>query len=429
MSKKFYANILSIVFLTPLRAIVVVLAPIFPILIKQLFVTKIDKKVILLCCIIIISGLINILDGNINISSYILYIFICFPIIYLFFGKIKKTSDNKLYVNWHILFKYLRRWLIVIDIIGFLFRFIIFKSMDEFTVGYGYHYKAVTGLSVVNAYVLLYYFVRIWKGTRTKHNIYNLIFFFLSFISCFSGLVLLILLLTLLFIIFFNSNLKSLLRLCVISTICIISLSYIAKDVFQYNWNNILIFLNDDVAQNNARKKVMYTRSFKLISENKSAALIGVGPGGYNSRICFLLNNDSNNIFTKILGHQMPKYHKSDIYPLWNMSFVNMDDFTDGTRNQPFSSMVSFYTEIGFFFFLFFIVFWIKKIRNLKTKIEDSDYLYLYVLNIFVFLLFWVDDWFVSSEFILFIIINQTLTAEKNNKPTGKGIDYVYLLK
>lgn len=113
--------------------------------------------------------------------------------------------------------------------------------------------------------------------------------------------------------------------------------------------------------QEDARKVLMFYETGNLYKENLLIPILGTGPGGYNSRSAVLLSGDSDNIFTKILGHQYPVFYQKNIYILWNKDFVSQDSYTDGTRNKPYSSFVAIFCEHGLifgviFFFCFFIV-------------------------------------------------------------------------
>ncbi len=409
--QRIYTNLSSIIFVTPLRAAVILITPLLPFCLKCFFYSTTNKQVNLLLYLVLISGLIGLLRGNIDIANLVLYLWICAPIIYLLFCDVK---DGKRIISWENLFKNLRLWLIVIDVIGFVCRFIIFKTVDDFGRAYGTHFKGVSGLCAVNAYVMLYYLAYLLKGNKEKKYLYNFLFFFCSFIFCFSGLTVITFVAMIALYFIFNLRPKNLFRIGIIIVIGLSVLVYSAKEVLEYNVRNVELFLDDDAAQSNARKRVMYSNFTKLISSDLSKALVGVGSGGYNSRTCFLINDDSNNIFTTILGHHMPKYHKSDIYPLWNNVLVSYDSYTDGARNKPFSSLVGFGAEIGLVFLFFFSFFWFKKIWQFRRKSRtDVDFLYLYLLNMFVYLLLVTEYWFESSEFILFLVIQNSMIANK----------------
>lgn len=409
--QKLYSNLLSILFLTPLRATVILISPFWPFFLKRFFRTTINRQVILLLFFMLISGFIGLFHKNIDVANFVLYLWICGPLIYLLFCNIK--SCNYI-ISWENLFESLRLWLIVIDIVGFICRFFIFKTVDDFGHAYGTHFKGVSGLCAVNAFIMLYYLAYILKGYTPKKYLYNFLFFFCSFIFCFSGLTVITFIFTMVLYFIFNLKPKTLFKIGAILIIGFSVLVYSAKEIIDYNVRNIELFLDSDVAQNNARKRVMYTNFFELMSSDLNKALFGVGPGGYNSRVCFLLNDDSENIFTTVFGHHMPKYHKLDIYPLWNKDFVSLDSHTDGTRNKPFSSLVGFGAEIGLIFLFIFSFFWFKRILVFKRKSQaDSDFLYLYLLNIFIYLLFITEYWFESSEFILFLIIQNSILANK----------------
>ena len=412
---KIYSNAISVLFLTPLRAVVILIAPMLPFLFKKYFRCKVNQKVTLLYFIIIVSSLIGLLNGNVDFANVFLYIWICFPIIYLLFGDVKESVYSA--VSWDTLFKSLRWWLIIIDVCGFICRFLIFRTVDDFGYAYGTHFQGVSGLCVVNTFMVLYYFVPLLKGKASRSIVNNFLFFFCSSIFCFSGLTTVTFILTLILYFILNAKPKNLLKLTILILLGFAVLVYSAKDVLYYNIRSIELFLNAEDAQDNARKRVMYGNFLNLMTSDMSVNAVGVGPAGYNSRTCFLLNDDSNNIFTTVLGHHMPAYHKNDIFPLWNKTIVNFEDFTDGVRNKPFSSIVAFGAENGLIFLILFSFYWFRTINTFrKLSRTDNDYLYLYLLNIFMFLLLVTEYWFESSEFILFLIIQNTLIASKKSR-------------
>lgn len=396
---------------------VILIAPLLPFLVKRYFCCKINKKVSILYCIIIVSSLIGLLRGYVDFANVVLYLWICFPIIYLLFGDVKGSVSSA--VSWDALFRSLRWWLIIIDVCGFICRFIIFRTVDDFGFAYGTHFKGVSGLCVVNAFMVLYYLSHLLRSEVSKSNINNFLFFFCSFIFCYSGLTAITFVITIIIYFILNIKPKNLIKAVILFLFGLIVLMYSAKEIIYYNIRNVELFMSAEDAQDNARKRVMYSNFFDLIYSDFSVDVIGVGPGGYNSRICFLLNDDSDNIFTTVLGHHMPPYHKNDIYPLWNRAFVSFEAFTDGARNKPFSSIVAFGVEAGLIFLFLFSLFWFRSMNTFrKLSRKDGDYLYLFLLNVFMFLLLITEYWFESSEFILFLIIQNTLIANKmsNNR-------------
>lgn len=410
------SNIISILFLTPLRAAIILFAPLLILFSKAFFNSAKNKKIHILYFIILLSSVIGLLKKNIDIANILIYIWICFPILYLLFCN---TRKGKQIIPWDVFFKSLRWWLIIIDVCGFICRFIIFRTVDDFGYAYGTHFKGVSGLSVINAFVMLYYVSHLLKGNYSKAYICNFLFFFCSFIFCYSGLTLATFIAALFVYSILNVKLKNWWKIISLFVIGIALISYSAKDILTYNTRNIELFLDKDASQDNARKRVMYLRFVELFQSDYSIALIGVGPGGYNSRVCFLTNNDADNIFTTILGHHMPEYHQKDIFPLWNKSFVDFDAYNDGARNKPFSSLVAFGAEIGIVFLLLFTYFWFKRISLFRKRSKtDVEYLYLYLLNVFTYLLLITEYWFESSEFVLFLIIQNVLITDKINHDT-----------
>jgi hypothetical protein len=275
---------------------------------------------------------------------------------------------------------------------------------DAFGFAYGDHFNRVHGLAIINAILSFYYLSKILAKDNSKKDIFNFLFFFTSFVFCFYGLGLICIIITFAIYVLTQFNLKQF----IIATSILIGVFFIINKTNSGNINyieyNVTSFASDDI-ENAPRKLLLFYQYYNFITESPSIAIVGTGPGGYNGRIAFLLNNDSDNIFTKIFGHKMPFYHQNGAYMLWNEDTVSLENYTDGTRNKPFSSMISIFAENGIIFGIIFTIFFIGQILKTVNK-KDSIYIFLLLSYSYMFLLLILDMWIESSEFLYFALLH-----------------------
>jgi hypothetical protein len=213
---------------------------------------------------------------------------------------------------------------------------------------------------------------------------------------------------------------------------------YVIKpQTFWYNYNNILIvkhYLEGSVSEKYAdkipRKLIVYKNYFNLYASDPILFLIGSGPGTFNSRTSFLLNGEYSKIkwVEKITaGSSRPHYASLGAYPLWNPKNMT-SNLTNGTRNQPFSSIVSILAEYGFVFFLLLGVFLYNKIKGVGDKaalvlkkkqmsVQIDHVKYLKLSSVFLFIGLFTENYIEYPEIILFYILCYKL-VEMNIKST-----------
>lgn len=275
----------------------------------------------------------------------------------------------------------------LIDILGAFFYFVVFKGGDEFGYAYGVHFQYVSGLAMMNAVMILYYALYILESKeRISKNTYLwLLFFIISFVFCFFGLGLLCLALAFGFYFCSKVSLKKIIYGFIAISVFVVLLFKSGTEIIEYNNRNIELAVdairNPRLYAYDARKVLMFSNYIDMIEDEPLLFLTGTGAGGFNSRVSFLLNRDSNNEFTKIFGHHMPYYHSKNIYPLWNNKIVSFDEHTDGTRNKPFSSLLAILAEGGIIVFFLYISLWIRVLiiflERGKKIISITSFLYL----------------------------------------------------
>ncbi len=271
-----------------------------------------------------------------------------------------------------------------------------------------------------------YYFLS-FKRRRTSVNLSLAVFFLISGIVSFYGLGLLIFLVAL---VLYNLSLRSIIKSVFISAFIIISVAvglyFIKPKVFGYNYDNLkmaVAFLKGDIKESDSRqipRKIMvYKNYFSIYGSDPVLFLCGSGPGTFNSRTSFLLNGDysKNKLIESIFPVSEPKYAVIGAYSLWNSKFVKATSFTDGTRNQPFSSFIAVLSEYGFIFSLVLVVsiylkyaavkrnYWLAVDRNeFSSEIQHIHFKYLRFSSLFIFLLLFTDNYLEYPEVIVFYI-------------------------
>ncbi len=418
MNKRLITFLFCLFFCTQMRTVITFLMPLSLFMTGYLFKIRVSTKVLFFYILIAISSFVGLLLGSIDFANSFLFCWLVMPLLLLQFGRINKSIPKIKCED------FIDSLVIVIGIVDFvgIICLIVFQTPDEYGRGYGAHFKGVSGLAVVNAMLSYYYLSKFLCKKYRRKDILLFLMLFVSTVLCFSALTLITYMITLLCYFLLYINLRRIISFIPFILLAGVLLVSSGLNIYEYNKRNLELMLDSDIWENNARKIMMYIKAVSLNEESPFLiSICGCGPAGYNSRTCFLINEDSNNLFTDLLGHHMPYYHARDIYPLWNKSFVSVDAFTDGARNKPFSSLVSIWIELGLVFLITFCWLWIKNIREYGKKASaDSDYIFLFLLNVFVFLLLFTEYWLESSEYLLFLILQGSVLNKKNAQ--GKRI-------
>jgi hypothetical protein len=154
------------------------------------------------------------------------------------------------------------------------------------------------------------------------------------------------------------------------------------------------------------RKITFLQGVYNRVLKTPSIILLGTSPGTYNSRAAFLLNGDISR--TKILKDNVkkrPPYHQEDVFPLFNTT-TTLVPWMGGTRNQPFSSIISLFMEYGFILgllFMYIVYNFGKKIIRLNK--ETLDYYPLQFIFVYTFFLSFFVYYFDLIEYVLPILL------------------------
>lgn len=296
--------------------------------------------------------------------------------------------------------------IIIIDLFGFLAFATKFTTMGEdvFGLPYGAHFRKVHGLAIINA-IFFFYNYSLTEQRFTKQNLIKTIFFFISFIFCFYGLSLMILLISFIIyaIVCYIKKIKYILYICVFLYATAQIVDHFNPHFLFYIENNLTIDKNDDFE--NKRKFLFYKNTIDYYKNELPLSVIGTGPGGYSSRTTFNFNDESNYQFTKLFGHTMPPKHYEYVYPLWNKFVASFDEGTDGTRNQPYSSLITILVELGIIPFILFMSCYIGKIHFYMKHINEHFlFRFLFIGNLYFLMSAATDWWFECSEYLFFLI-------------------------
>jgi len=149
-----------------------------------------------------------------------------------------------------------------------------------------------------------------------------------------------------------------------------------------------------------------------LLFADLKVFFLGTSPGTFNSRTAFYLNGDfiGNKKIRAFLDYKT-SYHKNYVFPMMNRDYLANTNWNDGTRNQPFSSILSVLLEYGFFIGgLILITIFSKFWRVAKrTKLKNQKY-FIRFLMYFSFFLCLLQYYLEVLEIIIPIFIMVKLT-------------------
>ena len=410
VSKKRIINVaLCLLLLTPLRACFILLAPVIVIWISKVFKLRLyTYHTAIMIFLFFVSIVWGIIMGSTTIKNIILSAWIVLPI----FAMICCDS-KKLDAEWAKDFLLIAtRVVVIVDMLGVAIGLIKGFHPDFMAESYGFHFARMNGLAILNVVLLVYQFcvfkIKRSNSERIYNNVIYILILFLGLILCNSGLALICMAFSFVLIFLSRFSVKSLFYV-LMSLLVIISLIKKYGTDYDYYVRSATIVVDNSLWENDARKVMAFVNYANIVKDYPADLLWGCGPGGYNSRTAFLINNDGNNPFTYLMGHAMPLFHLKYIYPLWNSSLVSIDEFNDGSRNKPFSSCLSVLSEYGIIMFLlifsFFFKIWCKYI-----KVRWGTYRFSVLFDsIFIFLMLLFDQWIETSEmvFVLLVIMMQ----------------------
>lgn len=330
---------------------------------------------------------------------------------------INKKNDYNYFDSF---FKIFAKVLFVVNISAFIYAIIVLSSArypdDVFTGLYGKSGFGSHSLSLINTAVSIYYlFIK---------DIKRFVFFFICGVLGFYGLGLIIMVVSacIFSIPYVVKSLGLLIKGIAISSLLV----FIMYSVNPKNIDYIVLNVTDalkvftDYSYDEEMDKVNnYKRTYvprfitfvdgtrKLFFSDTKVFLFGASPGTYNSRTAFYLNGDFlQSKFVKKYFSENTTYHEKYVKPLLNRKLITLVRWNDGTRNQPFSSIISILVEYGFVISIGLIFIVYSSVRKIiKSTKDDPKKKYVKFLVIYVLLLLLVQNSLEYPEIILFFLI------------------------
>lgn len=301
---------------------------------------------------------------------------------------------------------------------------------DDAAIGfYGRSSLQMHGLAILYFMAVLYVISKPFNKINATKSGALLIFM----LSCFygAGLIAAVLAVALSSLLLSKNKIKSSLMLCVV-LLTLFWLGWLMSPrTMQYNYNVLLMFvdglfsiISTGVADTYGipRKLTTWILYLQAITEAPSNIITGFGGGTYNSRAAFLLNGDYSSI--SLLPVSVTEIHKHYVMPLWS-SHILSRAYSDGTMNQPFSSVLALLAEYGLLALILAIT-GLMKLRSiiLKSSISSNrTTLAINALFIFFALVCLFDNILEYPEIVMPFIffsagIANNMQAEKNRLAT-----------
>lgn len=304
-------NKIPLLLLTPLRAVVILITPFILNLTKYYGTIRRGRLTMWLLILFFMSSLFGLANGTNCVQNTILSWYIVVPIIVLFTSTINNISEKR----YGYFVSAMTLIVGIIDFIGY-FTYAYYRTEDEFGIPYGHHFNNVHGLSILNAILFFFFFTK-YMREKHKRDLYLMLYFVASFIMCFYGVGLFILLITMAMYFIPKMKLKMVLSFSAMAVMGFLLIWYANRRNIEYIRTQLSHF--ETTSEQTPRKiQFLYTYLDRISESSLIEKTIGFGPGSYNGRIAFLLNEEASNPFTKILGNTMPKFHEKDVFPYWN---------------------------------------------------------------------------------------------------------------
>lgn len=399
---KYSVWLICLMLLTPLRALVILVTPFIVLLICKTFGIHLSRNWCFVALFFLLSSVIGLMTGTTYIPNVILSLYIVLPILYVFLGRIQLPVLKCFALRSYFLSTSLKI-LLCINTIGYMADIYMGYDDDAFRVGYGTHFEQMNGLAIINMLMIIYMIVRL-KRDNSAYMKSKIAFYIGAFLLCAYGASFIALLITYTIYVTQKLQIKKIAQISLVGIFIVCLGIRFAPPSFNYYYNSIVLMLDSEQIENNARKIKMFSDTYSLIKQHPiRICIVGFGPGSYNGRVSSLLSDDKDNPFITLMGSSMSPLYLKYIYPLWNKNVVSVEDHTDGGRNKPMSSFVSILIEYGAVVLFIIIVYIIKQLYKIRKRIGyQSEATTLYLCVIFFMILCVVEQWLETSEFLYF---------------------------
>lgn len=397
---------------TFLRGFLILAAPILMLVLAYVFKLKLTKNILILISLLIIGLIINLLLYDSYILNNLLSILILYLSVIILLSK--PTNHYLSIESWMQLSSSVLGFVNITALINFIYVYVTGIGLldDGFNGLYGRSGLSIHTLSLVNYIYGLYYI--------TKYKYKKSVFFFFSAFMCFYGLGLLIFLGSI-GLVFITNLKKKYIKFIFILPLTIWLVIYTAMlfnpNAFSYMEKNLKRVQNTISNKKPYDSELADVKKFKTVKTPRKIMafeggarvlshpilfVFGTSPGTYNSRVSFLLNGEytRNKLFKKT--ENRPFYADRDIYPLWNKNITFQ--YNDGTRNEPFSSILALMVEYGILQVL--LIFYLFRSSYKRVKERNYEYKFFLQFLFFFFLLnLLTENYLEYPEFMILIII------------------------
>ena len=428
---------LTIGLLTFLRTGLVIIYPIIILALIGVLSLRISWRVLLLLLISIGTIPLSFIINNQPILFNTFFsLYIIFPLLILLLTSTTAETKRSRQEYYKVFFKFIVVMMVINNLIGMV-QYIIYRNDDAFIGLYGTHGIGAHGLGIINGIMFLYYLIK-FKNLPRWSTLPFLLFFLVSFILSFFGLALVLMVCSFfLFYFLFQFRLTRIIKIIPLIFLTAGILYFSSAKTFNYNYNimekTFETLSTGDFSEEGEmpRKLTLYYNYLAIFSNDIKYFLFGVGPGTFNSRVSFLLNGIySQNMLVKLIGDRESALASEYVFPLWDNEILSVR-FSDGTRNQPFSSIIALLAEYGFIFTFGLFILILGKLKSIIRKLnshlkEESSYFrlkeliikkeFLIISGIFIFLMSLTGNLFEHTEILLYIVIIKLMELSINKK-------------
>jgi len=389
-AQNLYFFTLSVLSFTFLRKYLILLLPfLFVLAFVSLKLRITQNSIILLLLLTVNTFFSGLIDEFYPLNYLVSFCLVILSVLFLFSKPKPDAQQNKAFVTF---IRISANVLLIVNLtalINLVYNVVSHIGIieDSFTGIYGISGLAMHTLSTVNFLYAIYFY---FAGSKLKTVV-----FVSAGLLCFFGLGLLTFLFSILVYTLINSNLKKIIT----NTVALLTLLFLvgiainiinprAASYIKFNIASIIkgadtidydreMQLAKGYGFTQTPRKLTFHLGFvKRLFTTPHIILFGTGPGTYNSRTSFLLNGDYSRIsFVRENSNIRPRFAVTDVYPLWNSQISYQ--FNDGTRNEPFSTIVAFLVEYGVIFTTLIALLFYLKVKKLSRLSQHRNFLVL----------------------------------------------------
>lgn len=404
-----YFVLVSLLSYTFLRKWLILLFPFIILAAILIFDIRVTRNVVFISLLVMLAFIGSQLLYGFHLLNALVSFALIGPALVFFLSSAPRRKEFKGKKYFEDFMRISSRVLLFVDFTAlFLFLFYVINGrsfLDDSFIGiYGLSGLIMHTLCIMNfIYMAYFYFQRELKIAA---------FFLLSGLLCFFGTATVLLLISIvIYLIAKGKFIRQFAIVGVLGLIIIVLIGSVNKKILPYYQQNIERFItsissldhdleiekaNRFVYNETPRKLVFYAGAYKRIIKDPLIVLFGTGPGTYSSRASFLLNGDHSKIGIIKRNIQIrPRFAEQDVFPLWNSKIVGMA-WMNGSKNEPWSSIVSFLVEYGVIISLAVFLLIYRRVLKIRKAGFNSDF-FLFT-SIFLILLLLTDNYLEYPE-------------------------------